>query len=120
MPEKGRRLDEIIGMDVITTKAEKIGKIDSVALDELGKVQFIVKLEGGEERIVTQENVLAIADVMLIKSPIEGTSPSMEGKKAATAKKAVKKAEKTTICPFCGFINRLGAKYCTNCGKPLT
>jgi len=120
MSGRGRRLDEIIGMDVINTKAEKIGKIDSIALDELGKVQFIVKLEDGKEHIVTQENVLAIADVMLIKSPTETTPSSMEGKEAAMTKKAVKKAEKIIVCPFCGFINRPGSKYCTNCGKPLT
>lgn len=113
-----RRLNEIIGMDVINMKAEKIGKIDSIALDESGRVEFIVKLEDGKEHVITQENVLAISDVMLVKLSTEDFPPSEKGKKIA--KKPVSSDQRTIICPSCGFINRPNAKFCTNCGRPLT
>jgi sporulation protein YlmC with PRC-barrel domain len=102
------RRDEIVGKDIISDSAVRLGKVKDIGYDPEGKIVLIYDKtgEGGEEAIPSSQ-IIAMGDVILVKSatlekiPTPASSPSLK------------------ICPKCGKENAPDMLYCTSCGSRL-
>lgn len=105
--------EEVIGKPIITCDARIIGKVSDFVVSVDGKVGISVKSESGEETVVAFDEVSALGDVILLKSP------------KAEAKQAMPASEEKVLpgeraCPKCGRLNKPEAKFCTGCGTKLS
>ena len=104
--------EEIIGRPIITCDARIVGKVSDIAVSVDGKVGISVKSESGEESLIAFDEVSALGDVVLLKSP------KAEAKQAIpTSEEKIAPGEK--VCPKCGRVNKPEAKFCTGCGTKL-
>lgn len=107
MSKRYFKRNEIIGKDIISDTAMRLGKIKDIGYDSEGKIVLIYdKSEGGEEAIASSQ-ILAFGDVILVKSK------SVEKTPEQTTTSTVK------ICPKCGKKNPADLLYCTGCGTRL-
>jgi sporulation protein YlmC with PRC-barrel domain len=106
MMESGSRQlvtrEQIIGMQVINSQAKIIGRVKDLSL-VVGETDqaLIIRDEDAHETIVRWSDVLAIADVILLRGP---AGPGQ----AATGR-----------CPHCGAALEPGAVFCGECGKKV-
>ncbi|MEM3921399.1 MAG: PRC-barrel domain-containing protein [Nitrososphaerota archaeon] len=99
--------DEIVGKDVISDNAVRLGKIKDIGYDQEGKIVLIYEKvgEGGEDAIPSSQ-ILAFGDVVLVKSDVQ-------------EKIHQKAMSSTKICPKCGRTNPPDYLYCAGCGSRL-
>lgn len=109
-------------------KALRVGEVTDVGYSKEGRVTLIVKVEGGEERIIPFTMVREIGDIILLKSSIEA-KPEIEAiessppqpkilEQAATATTTATQEIEGDVkaCPECGRRNIARAKFCVKCG----
>lgn len=110
MSKKYFKRDEIVGKDVISDNAVRLGKVKDIGYDQEGKIVLIYdKLgEGGEEAIPSSQ-ILALGDVVLVKSTVQE-------KTLASPQTAMPPAK---ICSKCGRTNPPEYLYCGGCGSRL-
>ncbi len=103
MSKKYFRRDEIVGKDIISDAAVRLGIVKDIGYDPQGRIVLIYDRpgEGGEEAIPSSQ-IIALGDVVLVKSAgLEKTPPPVK------------------ICPNCGKENAPDLLYCTSCGSRL-
>lgn len=110
LSKKYFRREEIIGKDIISDAAMRLGKVKDIGYDPEGKIVLIYDKSGdGGEEAVPSSQILALGDVILIKS----TTPEKSSEPTQTA------TSSTKICPKCGKTNEPELLYCTRCGSRL-
>jgi hypothetical protein len=67
--------------------------VKDIAYDSGGRAGFVVQAKGAAEAFVLTTQILALGDVILVKSKYQ--------------------------CPKCANINKETAKFCVKCGTPL-
>jgi sporulation protein YlmC with PRC-barrel domain len=85
--------DDLLGKQVIGEDAKSIGTVKDIAYDGEGRAGFVVQPKAGEEAFVLSTQVIALGDVILVKS--------------------------RSRCSKCGHINKETAKFCVKCGTTL-
>jgi len=85
--------NELIGKQVVTNDAKLMGVVKDIAFDSTGKPGFVVALKGGEESFILTAQIIALGDVLLVKSRYQ--------------------------CPKCGHFNKETASFCVKCGSNL-
>ncbi|GBC72089.1 hypothetical protein HRbin02_01880 [Candidatus Calditenuaceae archaeon HR02] len=102
------RRDEIVGKDIISDSAIRLGKVKDIGYDAEGKIVLIYDKpgEGGEEAVPSSQ-IIAFGDVVLVKSSAIVKTPPMTSPSS----------EK--VCPNCGKVNAPDMIYCTSCGSKL-
>jgi hypothetical protein len=70
-----------------------MGVVRDVAFDESGRPGFAVELKGGGESLILTTQIIALGDVLLIKSKYQ--------------------------CSKCDHINKETARFCVKCGASL-
>lgn len=108
MERKGKRTltkEKIIGMQVINTEGNILGKVKELSLvvGEPDQALIIVD-EGGNETEARWSEVAAAGDVILLKSKEEIESGG----------------EGMMHCPSCGAELDKGAVFCPNCGNKVS
>ncbi|MBS7646182.1 MAG: PRC-barrel domain-containing protein [Candidatus Bathyarchaeia archaeon] len=124
MGERFYRREELAGKLVYDDKALRVGEVVDVGYSKDGRTALIVRVEGGEERVIPFTMVGEIGDIILLKpaepekqtavvevTPQPQPTPPEPGK---TAPMAAREGEKT--CPKCGRLNIARAKFCIKCG----
>lgn len=108
LSKKFFKRDEIVGKDIISDEAIRLGKVKDIGYDPEGKIVLIYDRAGdGGEDAIQSSQILAFGDVILVKSqPSE--RPSTQ-----------KPAPSSKICPRCGKSNPLDYVFCTGCGSRL-
>ncbi|MEM2057695.1 MAG: PRC-barrel domain-containing protein [Thermoproteota archaeon] len=107
MSKKFFRRDEIVGKDVISDNAVRLGKVKDIGYDQEGKIVLIYdKLGEGEEEAIPSSQILALGDVVLVKSAVQEKASQIA-------------APSTKICSKCGRANPSDYLYCAGCGSRL-
>jgi len=84
-----------------------LGKVKDLGYDPEGRIVIIYDNVQGVEEAVPSNQILAIGDVILVKTR----------EQADVEAKAPHKTEKT--CPKCGKANAPDVRFCTACGSRL-
>lgn len=110
MSKKYFRRDEIVGKDIISEEAIRLGKVKDIGYDRDGKIVLIYdKLGEGGEEAIPSSRILAIGDVILVKS--------MDQERVyATSQMSMFSVK---ICSRCGRTNPPDYLYCSGCGSKL-
>lgn len=110
MSKKYFRRDDIVGKDIISDDAVRLGKVKDIGYDPNGKIVLIYdkQEEGGEEAIQSSQ-IIAIGDVVLVKSTHAEKPPTQSQKGEVSLK----------YCPKCGKANMPDMLFCTSCGTRL-
>ncbi|MBS7638142.1 PRC-barrel domain-containing protein [Candidatus Bathyarchaeota archaeon] len=129
MSSKFWKRSELVGKQVIDTKARIVGVVDDFAFDERGGTALVVKRDG-EERIIPMSTIKAIGDIILkiadeemapeaapieIHPPTQPTQPTAPAPPEQPTQQA-QVGEAPKSCPACGTSNPQGAKVCRHCG----
>jgi sporulation protein YlmC with PRC-barrel domain len=76
LSKKYFRRDEIVGKDIISDEAIRLGKVKDIGYDPEGKIVLIYdRLDGGEEAIQSSQ-IIAFGDVVLVRSVPETKPPT--------------------------------------------
>ncbi len=125
MSSKFWKRSELVGKQVIDTKARILGVVDDFAFDERGGTALVVKRDG-EERIIPMSTIKAIGDIILKiaedEMSTEATAEAHPPTHPATPAPSEQPTQQAQVgeapkyCPACGTSNPQGAKVCRNCG----
>jgi sporulation protein YlmC with PRC-barrel domain len=96
-----RRREELVGKEIISGEAKKLGTAKDLAWDSDGRLALIVELNDEEEAFLPFEEIERVGDVVFVKS------------------KSLLQTVPTITCPVCKHRNLLEAKFCAKCGKAL-
>jgi|APFre7841882654_1041346.scaffolds.fasta_scaffold64413_2 sporulation protein YlmC with PRC-barrel domain len=96
-----RRREEVIGKDVISGDAKKIGVTKDLAWSEDGIFALIVEGADEEESCLPFDSVEKIGDVIFVKAKASLLSIPMR------------------TCPMCKHKNPIEAMFCAKCGRTL-
>ncbi len=91
----------ISGMAVIDENAKRVGTAKQVGIDSSQKVVLVLTNNEGSDITIPWNNIRKIGEVILLGSSIE-MNTSQSGK-----------------CSNCNFINKIGSKFCEQCGGKL-
>ena len=98
---KWRRREEVIGKDVISGDAKKMGVTKDLAWSEDGVFALIVEGADEEESFLPFDNVEKVGDVIFVKAKASLLSIPMR------------------TCPMCRHKNPIEAMFCAKCGRTL-
>lgn len=137
MEKRFRARDGYVGKRVIDADGMIIGSLKDIAFDLGSKeIVFSVSTPAGTEVALSQSDVSAVGDVILVKSPTETSkppapvTPTAPTPSAPTPTAAVTypkapppveeaKPSEPLICPKCGYRNEPTTKFCIKCGTRL-
>lgn len=109
MSKRYFKRDDIVGRDVISDGAIRLGKVKDIGYDQNGRMVLIYDDQEGREEAIQSSQIIAIGDVILVRSErVEGASTRPEEGK-----------ESMKYCPRCGRANKPDMLYCTGCGARL-
>lgn len=109
MSKKYFRRDEIVGKEIVSDAALRLGKVKDIGYDPEGKIVLIYdKSDGGEEAIQSSQ-IIALGDVVLVKSATLEKTPAQQSSTEPSLK----------YCPKCGKANAPEMQFCTKCGARL-
>jgi len=109
LSKKYFRRDEIVGKEIISDAALRLGKVKDIGYDPEGKIVLIYDTQDGEEDAIHSSQIMALGDVVLVKSVPETKSPTQPQKNETSLKQ----------CPKCGKANPPEMLFCTSCGTKL-
>lgn len=100
------RRDEIIGKDIISDIAARLGKVKDIGYNPEGKIVLIYDKSGEEvEEATPSSQIIALGDVVPVKSAQPQPAPTS--------------TPPGRICLKCGKTNPPDFLYCTGCGSRL-
>jgi sporulation protein YlmC with PRC-barrel domain len=103
------RRDEIVGKEIISDAAVRLGKVKDIGYDQDGKIVLIYDKQEGEEDAIQSSQIIALGDIVLVKSA-QVAKPPAQPQKSETALK---------YCPKCGKASPPEMQFCTACGTRL-
>jgi sporulation protein YlmC with PRC-barrel domain len=96
-----RRREELVGKEIISGEAKKLGTAKDLAWNSDGGLALIIELIDEDEAFLPFGEIEKIGDVVFVKS------------------KSPLQAAPTITCPVCKHKNLVEAKFCAKCGKAL-
>lgn len=125
--------EEVLGKIVINEKGYDVGKVTDIAISTDGTGILKVETEDGNVIEIPMTMIQAVGKYVLLK-PKQATpqpvawpySPqAMPGQTVAPSPPPPGQTfpppqEQGVICPRCGYLNPSGARFCQNCGSPLS
>jgi len=113
-----------IGLELIDLKFEGVDTTDEWRekifwLRETGKATYVLQMETAKDvaKELGKSPGAAVGAGIAIIPPLMTPPPTQQPSAQPTAAKG---AQQGVICPKCGTLNLLGAKFCIECGTPLT
>lgn len=98
-----------MGKDVISDTAHRLGKVKDIGYDSEGRIVLIYDDEEGNEEAVPSTQIIALGDVILVKSETKEITPTTPQTQQPQLK----------TCPKCGKANAPNVRFCTACGSKL-
>ena len=95
-------VSSIEGLAVYDENAKKIGNAKQVGIDSNQSVVLLITKNDGTEGSVPWNSIKKVGEVILLGNPDATPQAVQPGK-----------------CPSCGFSNKVGSKFCEECGTKL-
>ena len=96
----------IVGMDVYDENARKIGIAKQVGVESTQSVVLIITKNDGTETSIPWNEIKKIGEIIFLG-------------KAGDVGLTQTSIEPGNKCPGCGFDNKIGSKFCENCGTQI-
>ena len=103
----GGSISSIVGMSVLDENAKKIGTAKQVGVDASQSLVLVVTRDDGTELSIPWNQISKVGDVVLL-GPQGSYSPPSQIPAAQEGK-----------CSSCGFDNKVGSKFCEQCGSKI-
>jgi len=108
LAKKYFRREELLGKDIISDAAARVGKVKDIGYDAEGRIVLIYDKAGdGGEDAIPSSQIIAFGDVILVKSV------------AHEEKSSQATVQQMKVCPNCGKENAPDMLFCTGCGSRL-
>lgn len=103
----GSSINSIVGMSVLDENAKKIGTVKQVGVDSSQSLVLVVTREDGSENSIQWNQINKVGDVVLL------------GPQASYSQQSQISTEKKGKCSNCDFVNKIGSKFCEQCGSKI-
>ena len=113
---------DIIGKQVIDTRAIIVGKVKDFSLDMVSKnVTLVVTTAVGEDKTIDGSDVATVGDVVLLTKQVvvAAPAPSSAAPQAPKPQPTPQPTSASGLCGNCGYQNDTSAKFCIKCGTRL-
>jgi sporulation protein YlmC with PRC-barrel domain len=126
MSKKYLSRKEIVGKQVIDSKAMILGNVKELSFDlETRDIGLTIETKDGNEINVSSSDMRSIGDVILLKK----TRSEVETQDVVETKEIVEKIPpppppspqpaKPGLCSVCGYQNEKTSKFCIKCGTKM-
>lgn len=99
-------VNSIVGMSVFDENGVKVGTAKQVGVDSAQNVVLVVAKSDGSDSVIPWNQIKKVGEIVLLGDQ------SDSGTQSQTQSTAV-------ICPSCGFENKIGSKFCEQCGDKI-
>jgi sporulation protein YlmC with PRC-barrel domain len=107
--------EKVIGMQVVDQRGVVVGTVKDIAFTVgMEKIALVVETKDKEEIHVQWTDVAAIGDLVLLRTHMPETPPTLTVPPPAPSAQPIPK-----VCPKCNFENLPHAKFCRKCGTKL-
>ena len=98
-------VNSIVGMSVFDENGVKVGTAKQVGVDAAQNVVLVVAKNDGSESVIPWNQIKKVGEIVLLGGQSgSGTQPQ---------------AQSTGACSSCGFENKMGSKFCEQCGNKI-
>ena len=119
--------DNIVGKQVIDSKAMILGSVKDLSFDlETKDIGLTITTKDGKEVTISSGEMGCVGDVILLKKTLEQLeAPEVVEEIPPPQPKVVEKAPppppppKPGLCAVCGYQNDPASKFCIKCGTKL-
>jgi sporulation protein YlmC with PRC-barrel domain len=124
--------EALLGKSVVSKNAEIVGTVSDLAASTDGRLAIQVQRKnptssGDTDLFIGAEEILAVGDVILLKSAYGGMSFTATPVQAPSATVTTPvppppppgAIPQSRTCQKCGYVNALNAKFCIRCGASL-
>ena len=97
-------VNSIVGMSVYDESARRIGIAKQVGIDASQSIVLVISRDDGTQVSVSWDKIKKVGEIVLLGTP-EMASQIQQNQPGK--------------CSGCGFVNKLGSKFCEDCGTKL-
>ena len=101
---KSSSFNSIVGLAVYDDSIKQIGIVKQMGVDENQNVVIVVTKSDGSNATYRWDQIKKVGEIVLLGSR-DDSSGMMQGK--------------SSKCQSCGIDNKVGSKFCENCGSPI-
>jgi len=121
--EKKYLSKDIVGKQVIDSKANIVGNVKDMSFDMSSKdIALIVATKAGGEITINGSNITIIGDVVLLNKTVESLTPTPPTTVFSVPEKpqtAPQPSATPGLCGSCGYQNDANSNFCIKCGAKL-
>jgi sporulation protein YlmC with PRC-barrel domain len=120
--EKKYLTKEVVGKQVIDSKAIIVGNVKDVSFDMDSKnVDLVVVTKTGADIIVEGNSIIILGDVVLLNKPIELPASKVEEIPEVEKPQVTTEPSSATtgLCSVCEYQNDVESNFCIKCGAKL-
>ena len=107
-PERPQSIASIEGRAVYDENASRVGTAKHVGIDSAQSMVLVITGNDGAEGVIAWSRIKKIGEIILL-----GGGPEAAGAEAEAT------PQPEGRCPSCGFSNKVGSKFCEECGAKL-
>lgn len=97
-------VNSIVGMSVYDESARRVGIAKQVGIDASQSIVLVISRDDGTQVSVSWDKIKKVGEIVLLGTP-ETASQIQQNQPGK--------------CSGCGFVNKLGSKFCEDCGTKL-
>ena len=97
-------VNSIVGMSVYDESARRVGIAKQVGIDASQSIVLVISRDDGTQVSVSWDKIKNVVEIVLLVTP--ETASQIQQKQPGK-------------CSGCGFVNKLGSKFCEDCGTKL-
>jgi sporulation protein YlmC with PRC-barrel domain len=100
-------ITSIVGMSVFNEDGVKVGTAKQVGVDHMQSVVLVVTQNDGNELAIPWNQIKKVGEIVLLGGQ---SGPQIQSNTATQASGG---------CSNCGFVNKMGSKFCEQCGNQI-
>jgi sporulation protein YlmC with PRC-barrel domain len=101
-------VNSIVGMSVFDDNGLKIGTAKQVGVDSSQNVVLVITRNDGTDLIIPWNKIKKVGEIILLGNQT-GTEPQVQSTSIQSG----------DTCSSCGFANKMGSKFCEQCGSKI-
>ena len=107
-------VNSIVGMSVFDDNGVKLGTAKQVGVDSSQNVVLVLTKNDGNDLIIPWNQIKKIGEIILLGN--ESSSMSQPQTQTGSVQSEM---QSSATCSSCGFSNKMGSKFCEQCGNKI-